>query len=110
TAVSYETGFDFSDWWASLFGGSTAAPEAAVEITMDTGSDEAADSTPADELTAYMEELSRDRNLLFAVVYQGKLLYTNLDGLSGPEVQESGIPDFASFVPEEEYNFTLLYN
>ena len=110
TAVSYETGFDFSDWWASLFGGSTAASEAAVEITMDTGSDEAADSTPADELTAYMEELSRDRNLLFAVVYQGKLLYTNLDGLSGQEVQESGIPDFASFVPEEEYNFTLLYN
>lgn len=44
------------------------------------------------------------------MVYQGKLLYTNLDGLSGQEVQESGIPDFASFVPEEEYNFTLLYN
>src|SRR5699024_1356603 len=50
-AVSYDTGFDFSDWWASPFGGSTAASEAAVEITMDTGSDEAADSTPADELT-----------------------------------------------------------
>ena len=72
TAVSYETGFDFSDWWASLFGGSTAASEAAVEITMDTGSDEAADSTPADELTAYMEELSRDRNLLFSLVFQVK--------------------------------------
>lgn len=135
----YEQGFDFSDWWQSIFGGPETSTEALTELTIDTVAEdtvventtaselwddreesavEAQDSSSAvteetDEggsLTSYMEELSQDRNLLFAVLYQGKLLYTNIDGLNGQLDQEIGMPDFASYVPEEEYNFTLLYN
>lgn len=59
---------------------------------------------------SYMEELTADKNLLFAVMYQGKLLYTNLNGLSAQMEKESGVPDFSSFVSAEDYNFSLCYN
>ena len=58
----------------------------------------------------YMEELAADRNVRFAVLYQGELLYTNLDGLTAQTVEASGIPDFAALLPEGEYNFSLCYN
>ena len=58
----------------------------------------------------YMEELAADRNVRFAVLYQGELLYTNLDGLTAQTVEASGITDFAALLPEGEYNFSLCYN
>ncbi|MCM1266591.1 MAG: HAMP domain-containing histidine kinase [Bacteroidales bacterium] len=61
-------------------------------------------------LEAYLYDLDQDKNLRYAVVYEGELLYTNIDGLA----EETGKPwdggDFAKALPEDIYNFTLWYN
>ncbi len=58
----------------------------------------------------YMAQLSNDRNIRYAVAYQGKLLYTNIDGLASEVGKELGKPDFSKYLPEGEYNFSLLFN
>lgn len=60
---------------------------------------------------SYLKELEEDSNVLFAVMYQGKLLSTNLEGLTAQKAKKGNMPDFASYLPEEvSYNFTLCYN
>ncbi len=62
-------------------------------------------------LKAYMEEYARDKNLRYAVVYQGKLLYTNMDQLESRVGESLNNPDFQEYLPaEEEYNFCLWFN
>lgn len=96
---------------SNLFGGGGNQTEAggelgiAVEIPGETEQEKGQSYRDA-----YMEELTADKNLLFAVMYQGKLLYTNLDGLSEQMEKESGVPDFSSFVSAKDYNFSLCYN
>ena len=108
-AVSSEAGgFDFSDWMRSTFGVSVGSTEVTGETTAEETS--GVQNSRENYRDSYMEELSEDRNILFAVMYQGELLYTNLDGLTAQETEEEGTPDFASYLPEEEYNFTLCYN
>ncbi len=61
-------------------------------------------------LEKHMEEMDGDKNILYAVLYQGKLLYTNIDE-ARPEVgKEVGAKDYSNYVSEEEYNFFLWYN
>jgi signal transduction histidine kinase/plasmid maintenance system antidote protein VapI len=71
-------------------------------------------SRPRDQkeaLEAYMKEYARDKNLRYAVIYQGKLLYTNMEQLEPRIGAELNNPDFQSCLPaEEEYNFCLWYN
>lgn len=70
--------------------------------------------SPKDEkeaLEAYMKEYARDKNLRYAVIYQGKLLYTNMEQLEPKVGTELKDPDFQGYLPgEEEYNFCLWYN
>lgn len=62
-------------------------------------------------LEAYMKEYARDKNLRYAVIYQGKLLYTNMEQLEPKVGEELKNPDFQGYLPaEEEYNFCLWFN
>lgn len=62
-------------------------------------------------LEDYMKDYARDKNLRYAVIYQGKLLYTNMEQLEPRIGQELKDPDFQGYLPgEEEYNFCLWYN
>ncbi len=62
---------------------------------------------------AYMAELAHNKNLLYAVAGQGKLLYTNVEALA-PYVQKTDENwqnlDFQTILSPEEYNFTLWFN
>lgn len=74
----------------------------------------AEDRKPEDQkeaLEAYMKEYARDKNLRYAVLYQGTLLYTNMEQLESKIGQELNNPDFQGYLPGEgEYNFCLWYN
>ena len=110
--VSSEAGsFDFSDEIRRSFGG---AEENTVDLSEVTSSEEeASDSSNGTESyrDSYLKELEGDSNVLFAVMYQGKLLSTNLEGLTAQKAEKGNMPDFASYLPEEvSYNFTLCYN
>ena len=110
--VSSEAGsFDFSDGIRSSFGG---AEENTVDLSEVTSSEEeASDSSNGTESyrDSYLKDLEGDSNVLFAVMYQGKLLSTNLEGLTAQKAEKGNMPDFASYLPEEvSYNFTLCYN
>ena len=61
-------------------------------------------------LEKHMEELAGDKNILYAVLYQGKLLYTNIDEARSEVGKEVGAKDYSNYVSEEEYNFFLWYN
>lgn len=62
-------------------------------------------------LEAYMKEYARDKNLRYAVIYQGKLLYTNMEQLEPKVGEELQNPDFQGYLPaEEEYNFCMWFN
>lgn len=110
--VSSEAGsFDFSDGIRSSFGG---AEENTVDLSEVTSSEEeASDSSNGTESyrDSYLKDLEGDSNVLFAVMYQGKLLSTNLEGLTAQKAEKGNMPDFDSYLPEEvSYNFTLCYN
>lgn len=63
-----------------------------------------------DSLDDYMEDLAQNKNILYAVVYQDKLLYTNIEGYGGKEGEVWENADFSSGIDGKMYNFTLWYN
>lgn len=96
--VTEDSGTVISEWWTSGYSGSMSYEEAATE---------AGEYSTAD-FNAYLEELKADQNLRYAVFKDGKLTYTNIDGLDA-ENASIGM-DFAAWIPAEEYNFQLTYN
>lgn len=69
---------------------------------------------PAGEtsLTAedYMAALAQDKNLLYAVVYRQKLVYTNIEALAGRVDGWWAAADLGESLDPQEYDFTLWYN
>ncbi|MDE7231731.1 MAG: hypothetical protein K2N37_01450, partial [Lachnospiraceae bacterium] len=61
-------------------------------------------------LAAYLYNMDQDQNLLYAIVSQGELLYTNIEGLAEQTKTAWDGADFAQALPEGEYNFLLWYN
>ncbi|MDE7198380.1 MAG: HAMP domain-containing histidine kinase, partial [Lachnospiraceae bacterium] len=59
---------------------------------------------------AFMEDMARNKNLQYAVVYQNKLLYTNMEAYEDRTGQEWGDADFYESLDSNEYNFALWYN
>lgn len=58
----------------------------------------------------YMAEKAQNKNLRYAVVYQGKLIYTNIDGFENAIGQSWEGTDFYAKLAPEEYNFSLWFN
>ena len=108
-----ESGGFFSDLIQSIFGRSGETAVETMEAESDLAYTEESGEPEEDSRSyrdSYMEELAADRNLLFAVLYQGELLYTNLEGLSAQNAAGAGMAEFSSGLSEEEYNFRLCYN
>ncbi len=61
-------------------------------------------------LNDYMTAMEHDRNIRYAVVYQDKLLYTNIEAYEGQMQTTWDKTDFYSALSSEEYNFSLWYN
>lgn len=61
-------------------------------------------------LDDYMAYQAQNKNIRYALVYQGKLLYTNLDALEGMTGQAWDGKDFYEMLNPEEYNFVLWFN
>lgn len=61
-------------------------------------------------LDEYMETMAQNRNILYAVFYQGKLLYSNIEGYEEEAKKAFEDVDFSAGIDEKAYNFTLWYN
>lgn len=61
-------------------------------------------------LKAYLYNMGQDKNLLYAIVSQGELQYTNIEGLAEQTKTVWNGADFAQELPDGEYNFSLWYN
>ena len=61
-------------------------------------------------LEAYLYNMGHDQNLLYAIVSQGELQYTNIEGLAEQTKTAWDGADFAQALPDGEYNFLLWYN
>lgn len=96
--VTEDSGTVISEWWTPDYSGSVSYEEAATE----------AGGYSTANFNAYLEEMKADQNLRYAVFKDGKLIYTNIDGLDA-ENASIGM-DFAAWIPAEEYNFQLTYN
>ena len=59
---------------------------------------------------AYMADVAQNKNLRYAVIYQNKLLYSNIEGFAERAGEEWKGEDFAEALDEAAYNFTLWYN
>ena len=59
---------------------------------------------------AYMADMAQNKNLRYAVIYQNKLLYSNIDGFEDKTGQEWAGEDFSKSLDAAAYNFTLWYN
>ena len=59
---------------------------------------------------AYMADVAQNKNLRYAVIYQNKLLYSNIEGYEESAGEEWNGEDFAEALDAREYNFTLWYN
>ena len=59
---------------------------------------------------SYMEDMAKDKNLLYAVIYQNKLLYSNIEEYETKAGEEWNGEDFAKVLDAKTYNFTLWYN
>lgn len=59
---------------------------------------------------AYMADMAQNKNLRYAVIYQNKLLYSNIDGFEEETGQEWTGEDFSKSLDAAAYNFTLWYN
>ena len=59
---------------------------------------------------AYMADMAQNKNLRYAVIYQNKLLYSNIDGFEDKAGQEWTGEDFSKSLDAAAYNFTLWYN
>lgn len=58
----------------------------------------------------YMADVAQNKNLRYAVIYQNKLLYSNIEGFEENAGEEWKGEDFAEALDETAYNFTLWYN
>lgn len=61
-------------------------------------------------LNDYMADMAHNKNIRYAVVYQDKLLYTNIEAYEGQMQTTWDKTDFYSALSSEEYNFSLWYN
>lgn len=57
-----------------------------------------------------MADMAQNKNLRYAVIYQNKLLYSNIEGFAEKAGEEWKGEDFAEALDETAYNFTLWYN
>lgn len=62
------------------------------------------------DLDAYMADLAQNKNILYAVVYRNKLLYSNIEGYEDRKGEEWKDEDFSGAIDAKAYNFTLWYN
>ncbi len=64
----------------------------------------------------YMEAASYNRNLRYAIIYQNKLLYTNIEKFANKTgtiwngMQRWKDTDYSTYLKPEDYNFSLWYN
>ncbi|MCI8895882.1 MAG: HAMP domain-containing histidine kinase [Lachnospiraceae bacterium] len=58
----------------------------------------------------YMAELAQNKNIRYAVIWQGKLAYTNIEAWEERLEESWKDADFYKDLDPEEYNFTLWYN
>ena len=58
----------------------------------------------------YMADMAQNKNLRYAVVYQNKLLYSNIDGFAEKAGEEWADTDFQEALDKNEYNFVLWFN
>ncbi len=63
-----------------------------------------------ESLDRYMADLAKDKNLLYAVICQNQLLYSNMEGFGEKAGQEWSGEDFSQGLDADAYNFTLWYN
>lgn len=63
----------------------------------------------ADE-KSYMADMAKNLNLRYAVIYQNKLLYSNIEGYEEKAGEAWSGEDFAKALDAKAYNFTLWYN
>jgi len=61
-------------------------------------------------LDEYMAEMAHNKNIRYAIVYQDKLLYTNIEDYEGQTGEAWNGTDFYDVLSREAYNFTLWYN
>lgn len=61
-------------------------------------------------LDNYMADMAHNKNIRYAVVYQNKLLYTNIEAYEEQTEKEWDKTDFYSALAPDEYNFSLWYN
>ena len=61
-------------------------------------------------LAKYMADMAQDKNLLYAVVYQGKLLYSNMESFEDKEGEVWDGTDFNGALSSDDYNFYLWFN
>lgn len=59
---------------------------------------------------SYMEDMAKNKNLRYAVIYQNKLLYSNIEEYETKAGEEWKGEDFAQALDAKAYNFTLWYN
>ena len=57
-----------------------------------------------------MADMAQNKNFRYAVIYQNKLLYSNIEGFAESVGEEWKGEDFAEALDETAYNFTLWYN
>lgn len=63
-----------------------------------------------ESVDAYMSDMAQNKNLRYAVIYQNKLLYSNIDDFADKAGEEWKGEDFSKSLDAEAYNFTLWYN
>ena len=111
-------GEDWESWfqsqeeaWEADASGGTAASVPQVELPNSSWRDNYQDGawSSASEKT-FMKDIAGNKNLRYAIVYQNKLLYTNIDSLEGQTGTLWNNLDFEESLPQEEYNFTLWFN
>lgn len=59
---------------------------------------------------ALMADMAQNKNLRYAVIYQNKLLYSNIEGFEERAGEEWQGEDFSQALDGAAYNFTLWYN
>lgn len=59
---------------------------------------------------SYMEDMAKNKNLRYVVIYQNKLLYSNIEEYETKTDEEWKGEDFAQALDSKVYNFTLWYN
>ncbi len=68
------------------------------------------DYSDQESLDRYMADMAQNKNLRYAVIYQNKLLYSNIDGFEEKAGEEWAAADFYESLDKNAYNFTLWFN